>query len=107
MPGLPARGLIRRRLGAHGDEKHGRHGRSRAPCGHAGTPVEPVVIRNRWPVTGAWRGLQQIIFSFYENQLYRMMVDYDRSETKGMTDRDMVDAISASVRTAILSENLE
>ena len=40
-------------------------------------------------------GLQQVVFSFYENQLYRMMVDYERSETKGMTDRDMVDAISA------------
>lgn len=40
-------------------------------------------------------GLQQIVFSFYENQLYRLMVDYERSETKGMTDRDMVDAISA------------
>jgi hypothetical protein len=40
-------------------------------------------------------GLQQIVFSFYENQLYRLMIDYERSETKGMTDRDMVDAISA------------
>lgn len=40
-------------------------------------------------------GLQQIVFGFYENQLYRMTVDYQRSETKGMTDRDMVDAISA------------
>jgi len=40
-------------------------------------------------------GLQQIVFSFYENQLYRLMVDYERSETKGMIDRDMVDAISA------------
>jgi hypothetical protein len=40
-------------------------------------------------------GLQQIVFSFYENQLYRLMVDYERSETKGMTDGDMVNAISA------------
>lgn len=39
-------------------------------------------------------GLQQIVFGFYENLLYRMTIDYDRSETKGMTDRDMVDAIS-------------
>ena len=39
-------------------------------------------------------GLQEVVFSFYENQLYRLMVDYERSETQGMTDRDMVDAIS-------------
>ncbi|HEY3161392.1 MAG TPA: hypothetical protein VGJ78_20640 [Vicinamibacterales bacterium] len=40
-------------------------------------------------------GLQQIVFSFYENQLYRLMIDYERSQTKGMTDRDVVDAVSA------------
>jgi hypothetical protein len=46
----------------------------------------------RSPTRG--KGLEQIIFSFYENQLYRMMVDYERSQTKGMTDRDMIDAIA-------------
>jgi hypothetical protein len=40
------------------------------------------------------KGVQQVTFSFYENQLYRMMVDYERSQTKGMTDRDMIDAIA-------------
>ena len=40
------------------------------------------------------KGVEQIMFSFYENQLYRMMVDYERSQTKGMTDRDMIDAIA-------------
>jgi hypothetical protein len=40
-------------------------------------------------------GIQQIMFSFYENQLYRLMIDYDRSQTKGMTDHDIVDAVSA------------
>ena len=39
-------------------------------------------------------GLERIAFSFYENQLYRLAVDYDRSATKGMTDHDMVNAIS-------------
>lgn len=33
--------------------------------------------------------IQTTVFIFYENQLYRLMVDYERSETKGMTDRDM------------------
>jgi len=41
------------------------------------------------------KGLQQIVFSFYDNQLYRLMIDYERSQTKGMTDRDVVDALSA------------
>lgn len=40
-------------------------------------------------------GLQQIVFSFYENQLSRMSVDYERTRTRGLTDRDMVDALSA------------
>ena len=40
-------------------------------------------------------GVQQIIFSFYENQLSRVSVDYERSRTRGLTDRDMVDALSA------------
>lgn len=42
------------------------------------------------------KGLELVTFSFYENQLYRMMIDYERAQTQGMTDRDMVDAISAS-----------
>jgi hypothetical protein len=41
-------------------------------------------------------GLQQVTFSFYENQLYRMMVDYERSQTRGMTDRDVVNAVSTA-----------
>jgi hypothetical protein len=40
-------------------------------------------------------GIELVVFGFYENQLYRLAIDYDRSATKGMTDRDMVDAISS------------
>jgi hypothetical protein len=40
-------------------------------------------------------GVEQIVFSFYENQLSRIAVDYERSRTRGLTDRDMVDALSA------------
>jgi hypothetical protein len=42
------------------------------------------------------QGLEKVTFSFYENQLYRIVVDYERAETRGMTDRDMVDAISST-----------
>ena len=39
--------------------------------------------------------VQQIAFSFYNDQLFRLVVDYDRDRTDGMTDADMIDAISA------------
>jgi hypothetical protein len=40
--------------------------------------------------------VRQIVFSFYDNQLSRMLVDYDRDRTAGMTDADMIDAISTA-----------
>jgi hypothetical protein len=39
--------------------------------------------------------VSQILFSFYNGELYRMVVTYDRDATKGLTDDDMVQAISA------------
>jgi hypothetical protein len=38
--------------------------------------------------------VQQILFSFYNDQLFRMAVDYDRQRTDGMTDADMIAALS-------------
>lgn len=38
--------------------------------------------------------VQRIAFSFYNDQLFRLVIDYDRERTAGMTDADMVDAIS-------------
>ncbi len=40
-------------------------------------------------------GVSQILFSFYNGELYRMLVTYDRDATKGLTDDDMVQAVSA------------
>ena len=39
--------------------------------------------------------VQQIGFSFYNDRLFRIVVDYDRDRTEGMTDADMVEAIAA------------
>lgn len=39
--------------------------------------------------------VEQIAFSFYDDQLFRVVVDYAQERTKGMTDADMVEAISA------------
>jgi len=38
--------------------------------------------------------VQQILFSFYNDQLFRLVIDYDHNRTQGMTDADMVEAIS-------------
>jgi hypothetical protein len=40
--------------------------------------------------------VKQIVFSFYNDQLSRMVVDYDRDRTAGLTDADLIDAISAT-----------
>jgi len=42
----------------------------------------------------------QVLFTFYEGRLYRMLITYDRRATEGMTDEDMVRAISAQYGAA-------
>ena len=38
--------------------------------------------------------VKQIVFSFYNDQLSKLVVDYDQDRTAGMTDADLVEAIS-------------
>ena len=38
--------------------------------------------------------VKQIVFSFYNDQLSKMVVDYDHERTAGLTDADLIDAIS-------------
>ena len=38
--------------------------------------------------------VQKIVFSFYNDQLSKMVVDYDHDRTAGMTGDDMIEAIS-------------
>ena len=40
--------------------------------------------------------MQQIVFSFYNDQLFRLVVDYGTERTEGMTDADIVAALSAT-----------
>ena len=58
----------------------------RRPYTVSGTPEDPV---------------QQISFSFYNDQLFRLVVDYDRNRTEGMTDTDMIEAISTMYGTPV------
>lgn len=53
----------------------------------------------------SWRGksddsVKGILFSFYNGELFRMVVDYDRYNTEGLTAKDMIDALSATYGTA-------
>ena len=40
--------------------------------------------------------VQQVLFSFYDGELFRIAVAYDRYQTEGLTVDDFVDAISAT-----------
>jgi hypothetical protein len=40
--------------------------------------------------------VRQIVFSFYDDQLSKMVVDYDHDRTIGMTDADVIEAISTT-----------
>ena len=40
--------------------------------------------------------VEKIVFSFYNDQLFRLVVDYGTERTEGMTDADIVAALSAT-----------
>jgi hypothetical protein len=46
--------------------------------------------------------VERIRFSFYNDRLFRVVVDYGSERTQGMTPADMIDAISAVYGTAVL-----
>jgi hypothetical protein len=45
--------------------------------------------------------VKEILFSFYNGKLFRMLVTYDRYKTEGLTDQDMIEAISAKYGTGV------
>lgn len=66
-------------------------------------PHEPIVLQEmEWRpqyVRGAARqadAVARVTFGFYDDQLFRIVVDYDRLRTEGMTEADMVMAFSES-----------
>jgi hypothetical protein len=74
----------------------------------------PAVIQElEWPLWLASRlSLRQdpvktILFSFYNGELFRVVVSYDRDETQGLTTEDMIEAISAQYGIATRPANTE
>jgi hypothetical protein len=49
---------------------------------------------DRGSITKQTDTVKQIVFRFYNDQLSTMVVDYDHDRTAGMTDIDMIEAIS-------------
>jgi hypothetical protein len=45
--------------------------------------------------------VRQIVFSFFDDQLSKMVVDYDQVRTAGLTDADMINAISTAYGAAL------
>jgi hypothetical protein len=43
--------------------------------------------------------VKAVLFSFYNGELYRIVVNYDRDRTEGLTDEDMIESISAKYGT--------
>jgi hypothetical protein len=84
---------------------------------HAGISPEPRIVYQRPEVieelmwlpgrvgTPADQGdsAQKVLFTFYDNQLSRVVVSYDRSRTEGLTAEDLVEAISASYGVATVA----
>jgi hypothetical protein len=60
--------------------------------GSAMTPSDPV---------------QRIVFSFYDNQLFRLLISYDPQRTNGLTDADMIDALSATYGAPLLQSSVK
>jgi hypothetical protein len=59
---------------------------------------------SRWmrgATTASTDPVERIMFSFYNDQLFRMVIEYDRERTEGMTDADMIEAISATYGTPL------
>jgi hypothetical protein len=67
----------------------------------------PAVMQElEWPI---WLGtgsapqtdpVKTLLFSFYNGELFRIVVNYDRGETEGLTTEDLIEAISAKYGTA-------
>jgi hypothetical protein len=46
--------------------------------------------------------VREVIFTFYNDQLFKMVVDYDRQRTEGLTDADLIDSISTRYGVPVL-----
>jgi hypothetical protein len=48
----------------------------------------------RRPAAPDTESVDRLVFDFYDDRLFRVTVDYDRKQTEGLIDADMIEAIS-------------
>lgn len=73
------------------------------PMNVTATPAASGAVQElRWHARGVRRGtapsgdpVDRLVFSFYEHRLFRIVIDYAPHRTAGMTEADMVAAVSA------------
>jgi len=46
--------------------------------------------------------VDEVLFTFYNGELFRMVVSYDQQKTQGLTDQDMIEAVSATYGMATI-----
>jgi hypothetical protein len=83
---------------------------------HSGMEISEVILTHERPARiqeltwspGRFSGasgdtdpVEQVLFSFYNGQLCRMVVDYDRQKTEGLSVEDIIEVISARYGTAL------
>ena len=83
---------------------------------YLGLPVAPLTLRERlasiqeleWraPYVRAGRvgadPVLDVLFSFYDDRLYQVVVTYDQNRTEGLTNGDMTESISATYGVPLL-----
>jgi hypothetical protein len=47
--------------------------------------------------------VREVVFTFYNDALFKIAVDYDRQRTEGLTDADLIDALSAAYGSPVLT----
>jgi hypothetical protein len=76
--------------------------------------ARPAVIQElEWPIwlvssfSSRQDPVKAILFSFYNGELFRILVSYARDETNGLTTEDMIEAISVKYGIATKPANIE
>jgi hypothetical protein len=46
--------------------------------------------------------VREVVFSFYDDQLYLIAVDYDRGRIEGLTDADLIDSLAVTYGSPVL-----
>jgi hypothetical protein len=46
--------------------------------------------------------VREVIFTFYNDQLFKIVIDYDRQRTEGLTDADLIDSITTRYGVPVL-----